>query len=655
MVTILVQPQIDIVPSSTLRNAPPFMLPVLVSGLIVAAGLLLASGVAHHHLADEARSAAARWVETLRNDLALDRLLATGEVRDRDLEVLALATSLSLVSGFVVRDRDGRVILRSDPHDAPGPEGATRDTGIEIPAVPARGTRVVELLERRLDRQPGRHAVVEVPVTNGSGFAGTAEVEVDLAEPAAGYWRTAGAAIVALAIVLALATVLPVGSLWRGLEGLRRAEAEIRHAAHHDPLTGLPNRSLCRIRLDEALRRGATVLLCLDLDRFKPVNERLGEAAGDRLLVEVAERLRRSVRAGDTIARLGGDEFAVVLSGVDDARAAEGLAARILRVMALPIQLGDEKVEAGCSIGIAFAGHAGGSADQLLREAGVALQEAKADVSSSYRLYTADMTARCDARRTLEADLRQALAEGQFRLHFQPIFAMPGARLTGFEALLRWQHPRLGTVAPDQFIPLAEETGLIVPIGAWVLREACRIAAGWPDDIRISVNLSTAQFSRREPAEMIARVLEESGLEPARLDLEVTENLVLRDVPETLDNLIRIKALGVRLSLDDFGTGYSSLSYLTRFPIDRIKIDQSFVRRIEDDPDVRAIVAAVIRLGHRLGMIVTAEGVERGRQLEILASEGCDEVQGFHLGRPADPVAAAALIDRPGVLEVRVA
>lgn len=424
----------------------------------------------------------------------------------------------------------------------------------------------------------------------------------------------------------------------------KQAEARIRHLAHHDVLTDLPNRLLFADRLTQAqarARRDETMLavLCLDLNRFKDVNDTLGHAAGDLLLKALAERLQGEIREADTLARLGGDEFAIIQTGLAQPRGADELSRRLIEAVAEPFDIGGHTVVIGVSIGIAvFPMNGSGPAD-LLKNADLALYRSKAEGRDGYRFFEEEMNARLQRRKVLEHDLRRALAEGQFELHYQPQIELGEGRVVGLEALLRWRHPDRGLVSPAEFIPLAEETGLILPLGEWALRAACVQAVAWPH-IRMSVNLSPVQFRHSDLVGLITQALEETGLEPRRLELEITEGVLLQETEAALSVLARIRALGVRIAMDDFGTGYSSLSYLQRFPFDKIKIDQSFVRRLEVSKDAAAIVRAVLGLGNSLGIHTNAEGVETKGQLAFLRTAGCEEVQGFYF---SPPVAAADL------------
>jgi diguanylate cyclase (GGDEF)-like protein/PAS domain S-box-containing protein len=418
----------------------------------------------------------------------------------------------------------------------------------------------------------------------------------------------------------------------------KEAEARIAHMAHHDALTDMPNRVLLRERMAEALAqrtRNNKILgmLCLDLDNFKLVNDTLGHPIGDRLLQAVAERIQSVVRKGETAARLGGDEFAVLVPEASTPEEVSVLARRLIEVVGEPYKIDDTVVTVGTTVGIAVAPGDGEDADHLMRNADMALYRAKADGKGTYRFFEPEMDARAQARRRLEIDLRTAIAEEQLEVHYQPLVDFATDKITGLEALLRWPHPERGSIPPSEFIPLAEETGLITSLGRFVLRRACKDATLWPDEVMLAVNLSPLQFRVGNVFLMVKEALEETGLKASRLDLEITESVLLEKTDQVIASLHALRALGVRISMDDFGTGYSSLSYLRSFPFDKIKIDRSFVRDLESNQGTRAIVRAVLGLAAGLDMKVVAEGIENKQDLAYLMSEGCREGQGFLFSR----------------------
>ncbi|MEM8877157.1 MAG: PAS-domain containing protein [Pseudomonadota bacterium] len=414
---------------------------------------------------------------------------------------------------------------------------------------------------------------------------------------------------------------------------LQRAQARLSHMTNHDSLTDLPNRTLFRERMaemDAKLKRGGKyAILCLDLDRFKSINDSLGHPVGDKLLIAAASRLEGCIRPGDTIARLGGDEFAILQANVKDPGETATLARRICEVVAEPFEIAGHQMVVGASIGIAFAPADGDGPDDLMRNADMALYRAKNDGRGIYRFFEPEMDARMQTRRELEIDMRKALRNGEFRLHYQPLVDLKTDKISGFEALLRWPHPQRGMVSPGEFIPIAEETGLIVALGEWVIQQACKDAVKWPAGVRIAVNLSPAQFRDERLIETAFGALARSKLAANRLELEITENALLDNNESTLKTLHGLRDMGVRIAMDDFGTGYSSLSYLRSFPFDKIKIDGSFVRDLSARPDAAAIVNAVASLSQSLGMSTTAEGVETEEQKEIVRQAGYTEMQGF--------------------------
>ena len=423
----------------------------------------------------------------------------------------------------------------------------------------------------------------------------------------------------------------------------RAAEARLTHMAQHDQLTGLANRAVFQEHMRQVLGHAqaghaqadsAVAVLCLDLDRFKAVNDALGHAAGDTVLRTVAQRLRECTRDTDLIVRIGGDEFVIVQAAANQPAAATALAHRLVAALSQPVDLDQQQVVIGTSIGVAVSEAASDTAETLLRAADIALYRAKADGRGTIHFFEAAMDVLVQARRKLELELRNALVLKQFELFYQPLVNAEQGGIEGFEALVRWRHPDRGLVSPTAFIPVAEEIGLIGPLGEWVISKACFDAAKWPGSLKVAVNLSPAQFRHRSIAEHVQAALELSGLPAGRLELEITESVLLQDDADVMKTLFALRALGVRISMDDFGTGYSSLSYLRRFPFDKIKIDQSFVQGMVKHEDCRAIVRAVIGLGQSLKIAVNAEGVETAEQWDALRAEGCDQVQGFLFSKP---------------------
>ena len=418
----------------------------------------------------------------------------------------------------------------------------------------------------------------------------------------------------------------------------RNASARLTYMAHHDALTDLPNRVLLRHRLNEALDHlqpsECLAVLCLDLDHFKEINDTLGHPVGDALLKQVADRLRACIGDSDVVARMGGDEFTIVQSGAAQPTNATALASRVIEMLGTPYEIDGHHVTTGASIGVVVAPSDGTHSDHLLKSADLALYQAKAEGRGAYRFFEAGMNERMQARRKLEIDLRSAITKGEFELHYQPLFDLEKNEVVGYEALLRWNHPERGKVSPLDFIPLAEETGLIVPIGEWVLRQACADAAKWPEHIRIAVNLSPVQFKSHGLVQTVFNALAAAGLAASRLELEITESVLLANTEASLAMLHQLRGLGASISMDDFGTGYSSLSYLQSFPFDKIKLDRSFIKDLGENKSSLAILRAVASLGASLGVSTTAEGVETEEQMREVRAEGITQIQGYLISRP---------------------
>jgi diguanylate cyclase len=479
-------------------------------------------------------------------------------------------------------------------------------------------------------------------------------------------WRSAGpggetyATIVDLACILVVTAYsiwLLTGDLRRALAALelenqrvRASQAALVRVESHDALTGLPNRLLARDRFETALARGARqgrrcAALFLDLDHFKTLNDSLGHAAGDELLRQVGARLTAIVRSEDSVCRLGGDEFLMLLADLDGADAAAAVATKVLDALALPFRVQDIEVSTTTSIGVAVCPHDGADFDEMLKNVDIAMYQAKGSGGQTFRFFDTRMNACVIEHTGLLAGMRTGLARGEFQLHYQPQFDLRSGRLVGAEALLRWRHPTLGAVPPARFIPIAESAGFIVTLGAWVVREACRQAAAWQDrfehGFRVSVNLSPVQFRRGDIESVLLNALDAAGLPPERLEVEITESMLVEDSRDLRGTLERLRTMGVAFAIDDFGTGYSNLAYLKRFEVGRLKIDQSFVRRLAQDAQDRAIVGAIVQMATRLGLTTIAEGVEDAPTLALLRALGCDEGQGFHWSAALPPDAFA--------------
>jgi diguanylate cyclase (GGDEF)-like protein/PAS domain S-box-containing protein len=440
----------------------------------------------------------------------------------------------------------------------------------------------------------------------------------------------------------------------------RKAEARIAYMAHHDGLTNLANRELYQERLKQALEgaeagKKRVAVLCVDLDLFKNVNDSLGHPVGDRLLRLVADRLRSQVRGNNLAARLGGDEFALILASDVSPNEASDFAARLIKMLSASYAIDGHEVVIGASIGIAMSPGDGTTSEELMRNADLALYRAKEDGGGVHRFFEREMDRQAQKRRDMELDLRRAFANGEFELHYQPLVDIATDRISGFESLLRWRHPEKGMISPAEFIPVAEDIGLIVSIGEWVLREACNEAVKWPAEVKVAVNLSPVQFRSRNLVQVVISALAQSGLSPKRLELEITESLLLAETEANLAILHQLRELGVSISMDDFGTGYSSLSYLRSFPFDKIKIDRSFVKDLAKRSDCVAIVRAISGLGRSLNITTTAEGVETIDQLDWLRAEGCNEVQGFLFSAAKPAAEVEQLLFRFGARETKAA
>jgi diguanylate cyclase (GGDEF)-like protein len=438
----------------------------------------------------------------------------------------------------------------------------------------------------------------------------------------------------------------------------KRAEAQIARLVHHDLLTGLPNRAAFTACIDATIETAARdgnsfAMMCLDFDRFKEVNDVYGHATGDELLRQLSIRLQAAA-GGAFVARLSGDEFVVIATDGEQPAAAEDMADRLLAAVNEAIDVNGHSVSVGLSIGVAIFPVDGSNSAALVSNADAALYRAKAEGRGTFRFFEADMDQRLRERRALQQDLRSAIERGELALYYQPQARISG-EIIGFEALVRWHHPQHGIISPNTFIPLAEESGVIVEMGEWIMREACREAASWPKPLQIAVNLSPVQFRGGDLPRLVHAVLLETGLPPSRLELEITEGVLIDDFSRAVGTLRRLKALGVRIAMDDFGTGYSSLSYLQSFPFDKIKIDKSFISNLGCNAQSVTIVRAVIGLARGLELPVLAEGVETKEQLAFLANESCDEIQGYLIGRPLPIDSHAALIGRPAKIRASAA
>jgi diguanylate cyclase (GGDEF)-like protein len=517
----------------------------------------------------------------------------------------------------------------------------------------ATGQPIVEVVEGKSSEPRSLVARAYVPVVVDQHLIAVVAAYVDQTVEYGQFHNTFLIAAVSLCLLTGLSFGVPAVALYWRTKEKQQGDRRIRFLAHHDALTGLTNRPYLIEQLEKALavlpvRGGSLAVHFIDLDRFKEVNDTLGHDGGDFLLKTVAERLRAVIRVDDVVARLGGDEFVVVQSGVSDNHQAKDFAARIILALTAPIQFKEHELRATVSIGVAMAPEHGNSPERLLKSADLALYKAKADGRNCIRFFLPEMDTELRARIELERIIRDAVLHDRFVLHYQPLFEMTGRRLIGFEALVRLPAGDGTLIPPLTFIPIAEDLRLIDKIGAWVLREACRTAATWPEYLTVAVNLSPAQFLAGNVSDIVADALKETGLAAHRLELEITETLLLGNSEAIMAELQTLKAMGVAIVMDDFGTGYSSLSYLWRFPFDKIKIDRSFMQGFDgSDRDAETVVKTIIALGRELHMRVTVEGVETAKQAAFLDRANGDQVQGFYFGRPvpASEVAASILAD----------
>jgi diguanylate cyclase (GGDEF)-like protein len=512
---------------------------------------------------------------------------------------------------------------------------------------------VVDAKEGNAPDLPSYYARAFVPIVIDNKPVAIVVAYVDQTEQRDEIFKTFSLAAAGLCLLTAVSFGIPAIAWYRRTKEKQQADRRIRYLAHHDALTGLANRARVIEKIDEALARqrpeGSSLALhFIDIDRFKEINDTLGHDGGDFLLTTIAERLRAATRAGDVIARLGGDEFVVLETDVSGKDQVDGFAQRLVSVLATPVQFKEHEIATTASIGIALGPTDGNTSTRLLKSADLALYKAKADGRNCVRFFLPEMDTELQARIELEKVLRDAVLHNRFVLHYQPLFEMPGRRLTGFEALIRLP-ARDGTLIPPlTFIPVAEDMRLIDRIGTWVLQEACRAAASWPEPLTVAVNLSPAQFAAGSVSDIVRAALNEAGLAAHRLELEITETLLLGGTDAIMTELRTLKAMGVAIVMDDFGTGYSSLSYLWRFPFDKIKIDRSFMQGFDGtDRNAETVVKTIIALGRELKMRVTVEGVETAKQAAFLDEAEGDQAQGFFFGKPvpASEVGASILAD----------
>ncbi len=630
---------------------------LLAGAALLVQAYLLASSTVERLLREDAETTGTLWAADFAKRLTDLPQILDGAAPSADSRAfMASASQLGSVFRFKLFDARGRQILVSDEVDQP--ERKTEDLGTHNPKaaeVLASGRPHSEMKKGTTPDRPPVYVEAYVPVLTDGRLVAVTEVYVDQTAKLAVYGAHMGYEIFGLVALVGLAFGLPaLAFLWRSRQK-RSADDRIRFLAHHDEMTGLANRAAFMDALDEMLvvaqaEREPVGLLYIDVDRFKDINDSLGHDIGDELLRNVARCLRSLAAPGDLIARIGGDEFAIVRRGMQ-APAADRLADQVITALAAPCRAHGHDITTTASVGIMLVDRdstAQTDAVLMLKRADIAMYRAKALGRNRSCVFSPEMDDELQARRRLEQLIRAAFAGRSFELHFQPLYASRHGHPVGFEALLRLPDGRGGHIPPVEFIPVAEEMGLISGIGAWVLEHACSVASRWPSEQRIAVNLSPAQFADGSVVESVRSALERSGLAPARLELEITEGLLLDQTEVVMRDLRALKALGASIVMDDFGTGYSSLSYLWKFPFDKIKIDRSFISALSDgDPSVGNIVRTIVALGQQLQLKVTAEGVETESQASFLATAACDHLQGFLLGRPVPEHRVAELIDAP--------
>jgi diguanylate cyclase (GGDEF)-like protein len=631
-------------------NLPLLTLAVIVL-LLAFGGVKLGERVGTNLLRGDGEDTTAAWAASLLGSAVDLPAVAQGaEPSDDTRHLLRDAILTGDIYRYQIWDRSGRLVLGFERLASAPVSGtlAERRGQAEADRILS-GHGFTETHQEGSSENPPYFAISFIPIRQNGVVVGAFEVYLDQSADFELYHGSLRITECIIAIAVLLAGGLPSFMVHRKMLAYRKAQAETLFLAEHDGLTGIANRGRLQSAFQDAIgwnRRNETCIaaLLIDLDRFKEINDGFGHGAGDRVLKEVAARLRASIRQEDVAGRLGGDEFAILQVGIDQPTGAVALTDRLMAVLSQPYEIDGLKIACGASIGVAVAPTDAQDWESLLGCADAALYKAKFDGRNSVRFFEPGMDAILRERRRIELDLRRALDTNAFHLAYQPLFSFHDGSLLGFEALLRWPEG-WESCSPAQFIPVAEESGLIVPIGAWVLREACRAAAAWSKPLRVAVNLSPVQFRHGELVGAVSAALQESGLDPARLELEVTESLWLQNADLVLDQLTRLRGMGISIALDDFGTGYSCLSYLWKFPFDTVKIDRSFVSEMERDAKATAIIGTIVALGRSLALTVTAEGVESPAQAAALTRVGCDQAQGYLFGFPLSARSANALVD----------
>lgn len=607
----------------------------LLSALIAATALITPSRVSNLELEREALRAEDRIRAQLLEEpnAVIDALTLRGHAPELS-KVFQDAGYAHRVLRYELYNARGRLIFTSGKASIP-----LDDQLKDVTVNPAGDGSAVGLYSHSSDKGPTHFAVLQLPIDLSSEARGNLVIYLDQTDQAsvlAGYFSIIAAVTL---ILLCIGVATPVAFAWMRSQERRVAQEQVRYLESHDALTGLANRRAFAEHLSEAMSRmerdGTHIaVICLDIDKFKEINDANEHGGGDQVLREIGSRIKGTLRERDIIARLGADEFAIALVDITNLGDVMAFMNRLVAALRLPFHVSGKEILLTTSVGIALAPADGDTASTVLRHATIALSRAKGDGGQRMCFFEESMDKALQRRRTVEHELRLALGREEFEVVYQPQYDLATETQSGSEALIRWHHPVHGRIAPGHFISVAEDTGLIVPIGEWVLRRACQDAVGWPEELTVAVNLSPAQFRDSDIAETVADILKETGLPPHRLELEITENLLINDTEEVLSKLNRLRKLGVAIAMDDFGTGYSSLSYLARFPFSKIKIDRQFIRNMTRDPAMRAIVKTIIALGKSLDVTITAEGVETPQQAEMLRKFGCRQVQGFLYGHP---------------------
>jgi diguanylate cyclase (GGDEF)-like protein len=619
--------------------------------LPVCGGMFLCQSLLGKMLREDAQATSSEWVSTLvtRNPDILN-LLSGSSPSMQTRHFLDETSHVGDIYRFRIWDAAGHLAFKSERMTSAG----ARMSGKEVAEALRSGSIINEVHPGSPPQNAPFFVESFIPVKQNGAVVGVFEVYLDQSDDQVLYKRSLLLTEIILGGLVLLAGGIPGYGVYRQMLKLRDARAETLFLSEHDSLTGIPNRH----RLND-IAKGALALnrrtnrqvaaLIIDMDRFKDINDSFGHATGDEVLKAVAKRLRSCIREEDSVARFGGDEFVVLQVGLYQPNGAKSLSDRLIRVLSEPYEIGGSRLDCGASIGVALSPPDAEDFDALIACADAALYKAKTDGRNSVRFFEPGMDAKIRERRQIETDIRRALETDAFQLAYQPIHSFRDGGLLGFEALLRWPDG-WSAKSPADFIPVAEDSGLINPLGQWALETACKTAASWTNPLKVAVNLSPVQFRDGDIVSIVKKALRTSGLDPERLELEVTESLWIQDSDSVLNQLRHLRRLGVSIVLDDFGTGYSSLAYLWKFPFDTVKIDQSFVREMETEPKAAAIVQTITALGKIFDLTITAEGVETAAQARILREAGCDQAQGFLYGRPLPAASADALANSEGTL-----